>query len=306
MSHSLELHAFEDSAPLVQRLAGELGIGWEPIEVHRFPDEESLVRVRSEGAPEAIVLRALDRPNPKLPEILFAADALRRRGVGRIVLVAPYLGYMRQDRVFRKGEAVSQGVVAGLLGDAFDAVVTVEAHLHRIHSLAEIFACPAHSLSAAPAIARWCRETGREALLVGPDAESEPWVRALAEATGLPWIVGRKTRLGDREVVIELPDRLPSGGGGTNPELALLADDIASSGATLAAAAEALRARGIQRIEAVVVHALFAPGAEEVLRAAGLARLVSTDTLSHPCNEIGVAGSIAAHLSDELGLGSQT
>lgn len=305
-SQLLELHAFEDSAPLARRLAEQLDIGWRSIEVHRFPDEESLVRVRSEGAPEAIVLRALDRPNPKLPELLFAADALRRRGVGRIVLVAPYLGYMRQDRVFQEGEAVSQQVVARLLDDAFDAIVTVEAHLHRIHALAEIFDSPARSLSAAPAIARWCREAGREALLVGPDAESEPWVRALADATGLPWIVGEKTRLGDRDVAIELPDRLPGGDRGTGPELALLVDDIASSGATLAAAAAALRARGIERIEAVVVHALFAPGAEDVLRHAGLARIVSTDTLSHPSNEIGVAGSIAAHLLDELGLGSQT
>jgi ribose-phosphate pyrophosphokinase len=223
------------------------------------------------------------------------------------VLVAPYLGYMRQDRVFKEGEAISQQVVARLLGDAFDAVVTVEAHLHRIHALSEIFDCPAHSLSAAPAIARWCREAGREPLLVGPDAESEPWVRALAEATGLPWIVGEKTRLGDRKVVIELPDRLPSGGRGrVVPELALLVDDIASSGGTLAATAKALQARGTQRVEAVVVHALFAPGAEEVLRAAGLARLVSTDTLSHPSNAIGVAASIAAHLRNELGLGSQT
>jgi len=309
-SQSLELHAFDDSASLARRLAEQLDIDWLPIEVHRFPDEESLVRVRSEGAPEAIVLRALDRPNPKLPELLFAADALRRRGVGRIVLVAPYLGYMRQDRVFREGEAVSQQVVARLLDDAFDAIVTVEAHLHRIHALAEIFDSPAQSLSAAPAIAGWCdkagREAGREALLVGPDAESEPWVRALAEATGLPWIVGEKQRLGDRDVAIELPDRLPSGGRGAGPELALLVDDIASSGATLAAAAKALQARGIERIEAVVVHALFAPGAEEVLRHAGLVRIVSTDTLSHPSNEIGVAGSIAAHLLDELGLGSQT
>lgn len=305
-SQSLELHAFDDSAPLAGRLAEQLGIDCQTVEVHRFPDEESLVRVRSAGAPAAIVLRALDRPNPKLPEILFAADALRRRGVGRIVLVAPYLGYMRQDRVFREGEAVSQRVVARLLGDAFDAVVTVEAHLHRIHALAEIFDCPAHSLSAAPAIARWCREAGHEPLLVGPDAESAPWVRALAEATGLAWIVGEKTRLGDREVVIELPERLPIGGRGAVPELALLVDDIASSGATLAAAAKALRARGIERVEAVVVHALFAPGAEEILRTAGLARILSTDTLSHPSNEIGVAGSIAAHLVDELGLGSRT
>ena len=116
-------------------------------------------------------------------------------------------------------------------------------------------------------------------------------MRALARLTGLPWIVGRKERLGDRRVRVRLPP-LPPG-----VRRALLVDDVASSGATLAAAARALRRAGAARIDALVVHAIFAPGALRRIRAAGVTRLVSTDTVAHPSNAIGVAPLLAAALA---------
>jgi ribose-phosphate pyrophosphokinase len=290
---SPELHCFEDSRALASGLAERLGARCRPIEVRRFPDEESLVRVESEGARRAIVVRSLDRPDRKILELLFTVDALRRRGVRELVLVAPYLAYMRQDRVFRSGEAVSQQVVGGLLGAAFDEILTIEAHLHRIRALDEVFPCRARSISAAPVIADWCRRGYHDGLLVGPDAESEPWVKAVAERSGLPWIVCEKRRHGDREVEITLPE-LPE-----PRERAIVIDDIASSGATLAAVTRALHDRGIRRVEAVVAHAIFGPGAEERMHAAGLAKIFSTDTLPHPSNAIRVADLLATQLMAE-------
>jgi ribose-phosphate pyrophosphokinase len=112
----------------------------------------------------------------------------------------------------------------------------------------------------------------------------------LAESAGLPWIVGRKERLGDRRVEVRLP-ALPRGA-----RRALLVDDVVSSGATLAAAARALRRAGARRVEAVVVHAIFSPGAPRRLAAAGIARVVSTDSVAHPSNAIGLAPLLAAAL----------
>jgi ribose-phosphate pyrophosphokinase len=84
---------------------------------------------------------------------------------------------------------------------------------------------------------------------------------------------------------------------------ALLVDDVASSGATLCAAARALRRAGATRIEAVVVHALFAPGALRRLAAAGIEKVVSSDTVAHPSNAIGVAPILAAALRPRAGRG---
>jgi len=281
------VHAFADSARFARDLARTAGRGCVPVRVHRFPDGESLVRVATPPGADAILVRALHDPNAKLVEVLLAGDALRRAGARRVTLVAPYLPYMRQDAVFRPGEPVSQRAVGRLLGGAFDRVLTVEAHLHRIRRLSEAVHAGGESISAAPAVAAWARTTGAD-LVVGPDVESAPFVRAVARAAGLPGVVGRKDRLGDARVRLRLP--------ALAARHAVILDDIAASGGTLAATALALRRAGVRRIDALVVHAIFARGATARIRAAGVRRIVSCDTIPHPTNGVRVAPLVAAVL----------
>jgi ribose-phosphate pyrophosphokinase len=283
------VHFFADSAVLARHLARELGLPARQADVHRFPDGESLVTLQPTPGETALLVRSLDDPNAKLVEVLLAADALRRAGARHVVLVAPYLAYMRQDAVFRPGEPVSQQVVAGLLGRAFDRVLTVEAHLHRTPRLDRVFPCAARSLAVAPVVGDWCAGRAPGSLVVGPDEESEPWVRAIARRAGVPWVVAAKRRKGDRSVRVDLPP-LP------RARRALLVDDIASTGATLAAAARELHRRGVRRVEAVVVHPIFARGALARLERAGVSRVVSCDTISHASNRIRVAPLLARAL----------
>jgi ribose-phosphate pyrophosphokinase len=280
------VHYFDDAADLARPLARRLGVGARLVDVHRFPDGESRVRVRPSGGRSAVLVRRLDDPNDKLFEVLLAVDALRRSGVRRVAFVAPYLPYMRQDRVFVSGDAISQRVLGRVLGEAVDRLITLEPHLHRIHRLEEVFPCAADALPAAPLLAGWCRSLGAGTLVVGPDEESEPWTRGIAEAAGLPFVVGAKRRTGDRRVRVTLPP-LP------RARRAVLVDDIASTGVTLAAAARALRQSGVSRVEAAVVHAIFAKGAATTLRRAGIERVVSCDTVVHPTNAITTARWLA-------------
>jgi ribose-phosphate pyrophosphokinase len=195
---------------------------------------------------------------------------------------------MRQDKAFARGEAVSQRVLGAALGRAFDRVVTVEPHLHRVTSLAEVFPCEALAISAAPAIAHWLAAQNETLWVCGPDEESESWVRAIGAAAHLPHVVARKRRLGDDQVEVTLPSdaRAPCARAG-------IVDDIASSGATLASAARALYAAGAEQVDAIVVHAIIAPSAEARIREARIARFVSCDTIPHPTNAIDLAASLA-------------
>jgi len=172
--------------------------------------------------------------------------------------------------------------------------VTLEPHLHRIRRLGEVFACESVALGAAPLLADWCRALGPETLVVGPDVESAPWARAIARAAELPFVVGAKRRSGDRRVRVVLPP-LP------DARRAVLVDDIASTGETLAAAARALRAAGIREVEAAVVHAIFARGAATTLRRAGIDRVVSCDTVVHPSNGIPTARLLAEAIRSPAG-----
>ena len=109
------IHSLPCSLNNAARIASRLGIPIRAISLHRFPDEELRVTVGSAAA-TSIIFATLDRPAEKLLAIMFAAEALRRNGAERLVLVAPYMCYMRQDTAFLDGEAISQKVIGEAVG----------------------------------------------------------------------------------------------------------------------------------------------------------------------------------------------
>ena len=284
---------FPDYASQGKRLAEALNRPFANIGIHRFPDGESKVTLPPELPERVILCRSLDRPNEKLVELLLAARTARELGARHLTLVAPYLCYMRQDIAFHPGEAVSQRVIGGFLAGLFDAVFTVDPHLHRTKHLED--AIPAEravALSAAPALSAFLAERTREPLLIGPDGESLQWVRAIAEPAGLEYAVARKERLGDREVQVRLPEvRFAA-------REVVLVDDMASTGGTLMAVARAVREAGADQVTCLVTHALIGEEVMEDLREAGVHRIWSTDSIGHPSNAVPLAETLAAALRD--------
>ena len=280
-----------------KRLAARLGLSCGEISVHRFPDGE--LRVAVAPATDTTILYApLDQPNDKLIALLFAAEALRRNGAKRLVLVAPYLCYMRQDAAFHAGEAISQRAMGALLATNVDRVVTVDAHLHRTTDIRSVFpGIEAENLSAMPAIANALASSGIDptTIVVGLDMESERWVKDIASRLRLQHAVARKTRHGDRSVAISFADP-----GLLSGRPALLVDDIISSGTTLMAAARALTEMGATAVDAMVTHALFPPAMTVAFASAGMRSIRSTDSVPHPTNAIPLDESLAAALRSEL------
>lgn len=288
------VHAFPPDMARAAMLGAEMGLPVHEVRLHRFPDGESLVRVEVPARPVALVYRSLDDPNAKLVELLLAASALRANGARRVILVAPYLAYMRQDMAFCPGEAISQRVIGRLLAGAFDGCVTVDPHLHRIHDLAEVMpGIAAISLTAAPALSA-ALDLSRNPLVVGPDDESRQWVHAIAQPGGLDCMVGRKVRSGDRDVRIAF-DEAPRVAGRT----VVLVDDVISSGTTLAVAARALHQAGARRIEALATHCLASAADLDFLRQAGIEHVRSTDSIPGPTAEIPLARLLARGIREK-------
>lgn len=283
------------------RLASRLGIEAHEISVHRFPDDELRVTVApSRGT--VIIYAPLDRPNEKLLALVFASEALRREGAKRLVLVAPYLCYMRQDIAFEKGQAVSQRAIGRLLAGLFDRIITVDAHLHRTADIPSVFpGIDADDLSAAPAIADAIRSTGYDAatIVVGPDAESLPWVSDLASSLRLDFMVGDKRRRDDETVDIAFTNETLVAG-----RPVLVVDDIVSSGGTLSACAKAVMSAGASSVDAVIVHALFNQNLLAELTKAGLRSVRSTSSIPHPTNAIPLDVVLIEALRSELGGGA--
>lgn len=272
----MQILTFPDYEEQARRLADKLQVDCRVIELHHFPDGESLVRLPTNLEKQVILYRSLNQPNDKLIELLLTSRTARQFGVERLILVTPYLCYMRQDTANRPGEAVSQRIIGQLLADLFDDVITVDPHLHRIDRLDQAIPLKnAISLTAADEIATFLRQELTSALLIGPDQESEQWVSRIAEKTGFDYAVARKRRLGDKSVVITLPDVDVAG------RQVVLVDDVASTGRTLARAAQGLKRAGAVEVMVAVTHALFCGDAEQTLKQAGVDKIWSTDSISH-------------------------
>lgn len=272
---------------LAALLPGELALAsW-----HAFPDGETLVTLPPVAGRDVVLVCSLHQPDPQVMPLLFAADAARELGARRIGLATPYLAYMRQDRRFHDGEAVTSRTFAALLSRYLDFLVTVDPHLHRYDSLDEIYTLQAVAVSASPAIARWLQARQPDALLVGPDEESAQWVSAIAALAGLPHAVLTKVRHDDFHVEVSLPDA-----GRWHGRQPVLVDDIISSARTLVAATDSLRRCGLAAPWCVGVHGLFSADAVAALEAAGVAGVVTCNTVRHASNGIDVLPELAEGL----------
>jgi len=279
---------FSDYSEQARRLAAAAGLEYREVEVHRFPDGESRVRLPGSLPSRVIFCRSLHRPNDKLIELALAAQTARGLGADHVTLVAPYLCYMRQDKAFHPGEAVSQRLVGHMLANWFEALVSVDPHLHRVARLEDaVPVTSAQCLSAAHLMARFFHRALDAPVLVGPDSESRQWVSVIAKEQGLDYLIGEKQRLGDREVRIRFSTTIAVG------RHVVLIDDVASTGRTLEAAVVALAPMRPASVSVLVTHALFLEGALERLRSAGVGEIWSTDSIPHPTNRLELATLLA-------------
>lgn len=279
---------FEDEQAAAQRFAKAAGLNAQVVQRHRFPDGELKLTLPTPLTAQVVIYRSLVDPNEKLVELMFVAQSARGLGATTITLVCPYLAYMRQDIAFHPGEVVSQKVAGKFLAGLFDGVITVDPHLHRVATLEEAVPVKrAVVVSGAPMLGDWIAAHVRNAFLLGPDGESAQWVAQAAAKYGLDHAACEKVRHGDKSVDISLPDvKLAD-------RHVVLVDDVASSGRTLALAAKLALDAGASSVDVAVTHALFAQDALQVIKAAGVRHIWSTDCIAHDSNVIEIAETLA-------------
>ena len=290
MSDTLVLF-FDDEAEAACRFADAAGFASAVVDRHRFPDGELKLRLPASLPAKVIVYRSLVHPNEKLIELLFVAQTARQLGASELMLIAPYLAYMRQDIAFHEGEVVSQKIIGRFLAQVFDGLATIDPHLHRVATLEE--ASPvkrAITLSGAPLLGDYIAQQIPDAFLLGPDSESAQWIASAAKKHGFDHAACEKIRRGDKDVQVQLPAV------DLKDRRVVILDDVASSGRTLAKATRAAIEAGASSVDVAVTHALFAEDALQVIREAGVRHIWSTDCIAHESNVVSIAPMLAASL----------
>lgn len=296
--------ALPGNADHATRLGTALGARVIVPEVRLFPDGEIYVRIAEEDAglagQDAILVGSLHQPSEKFLLVAFLAGTARDLGATRVGLVAPYLAFLRQDARFKPGEGVTAKYFADLMSRTVDWLVTVDPHLHRLDALAKVYSIPTTIARSASAIAAWVKSSVTDPMLVGPDAESEQWVGAVAAACGAPFVIMEKTRRGDRDVSCAFvrdgrevaigKTGAPSLIDGHTP---VLVDDIVSTGRTMVEATKTLRAAGSAPPTCVAIHAVFADAVHDDLVRAGASGIITCDTIPHASNRIFLAECLA-------------
>ncbi|MBT4879653.1 MAG: ribose-phosphate pyrophosphokinase [Alphaproteobacteria bacterium] len=262
----------------------------------RFPDGETYLRVEENvKGRDIVVVDSLDQPDEKILPLLFFSDTVKELGARSIGLVAPYLAYMRQDKRFRPGEAVTSNCFAGLISKYFDWLVTLDPHLHRHKTLDEIYSIPNSVVSAADSIVEWIGSQVDNPLLIGPDEESKQWVVQIADALDAPNIVLEKTRLGDRTIELTFPDLAAY-----KDHTPVLVDDIISTATTMIASLQELKKEKFHPAVCIGVHGIFAGDAFKKLKSAGAERIVTCNTVPHESNKIDISAPLCEGILQQL------
>ncbi len=258
------------------------------INFHQFPDEEILVKIESDVAKRIVIFVAnLVHPNSKILPLLFAAQTAKFLGASKIVLVAPYLTYMRQDKVFEPGQGITSIYFAQLISSYFDCLLTIDPHLHRWNNLSAIYDIPTTALHVTNEISSWIHQHIPNPLLIGPDSESIQWVETIAQQSSAPFTILEKNRKSDTQVAISIPriNQYPN----ATP---ILIDDIISTGMTMIETLKHLNSLNMAPAVCIGVHAVFAGDAYQKLLASHIAMLITCNTIPHTSNNIDISNNI--------------
>lgn len=274
-----ELKIFSGNAnrPLAEDICRCLGVPLGQAMVKAFKNLETRVKIEEHvrGA-DVFVIQPTSYPaDHHIMELLIMIDALRRASADRITAVIPYYGYAKQEKKSSGREPITAKLVANLITTAgADRVVTVDLHAPAIQGFFDI---PVDHLTAIPLLAA---ELGagdaRDIVVVSPDSGGVSRANEFRHRIAADLAIIAKHRPEpDEAEVLEMV-------GNVEGKIAVIVDDMISTGGTLEEAADVLIERGAARVMAYAVHAILAGDACEIIRHSKLERVVVTNTIQVP------------------------
>ncbi|MGQ9759307.1 MAG: ribose-phosphate diphosphokinase [Candidatus Methanomethylicaceae archaeon] len=280
------------SLDLGGRVAQILGARKVEVEYKNFPDGESYLRVMDSVRGDDVVLihTTYPEPNKRVLELLILINTLKDLGASTVRVVVPYMAYARQDSRFRDGEAISINTIFRLIeGIGADEFLTVD--IHKEFSLGA-FRIPSKNIRAAEVIAEYLKGVDLvRPYILAPDKGALGIAKTIGERLGADYGNFEKTR--DR---ITGAITVKGEGVEARGRDVVIADDLISTGGTIANASMIIKGEGARRVLAVCTHPLMVGGALMKMKEAGVDDVIGTDTVESEVSKITVASLIAKEL----------
>ncbi|MBI4195414.1 MAG: ribose-phosphate pyrophosphokinase [Betaproteobacteria bacterium] len=282
---AVQLFALGEARRYGEKVSAALGV---PLAVHEernFEDGEHKIRpLQNVRGNDVFVIQSLygepgSSVNDKLCRLLFFVGALKDASAERVTAVLPYLCYARKDRKTKSRDPVTTRYVARLL-EAVDTDRVLTLDVHNLAAFENAFRCRTDHLEANGLfVEHFAPQVGdAEAVVVSPD------VGGVKRAEQFRQALSRRLK---REVAGAFLEKYRSAGvvsgeavvGDVRGRVAIIIDDLISTGGTILRAVSACRQRGATTIYAAASHGIFVGDAARLLSDPGLTRLVITDSI---------------------------
>jgi ribose-phosphate pyrophosphokinase len=264
---------------LAEKIAKDLDARLTDVEIFVFPDKERRVRILEDVLEkDCVVVQSTNTPaDQNYMELFFLVDGLKRSGARQVTAVIPYLGYQRQDHIFRNGEAVSLKVVVETLeAVGVDKIITIDLHSVKIP---EFFKIPIIHLSALSIFAEKIKElASSNFVLVSPDMGG---IGRIKKLSGMLSDASFATIEKDRDLVTGSVSSTKMEGE-VNGKIAIIVDDMISTGKTIREAAKLLKEKGAGDIYVFATHPVFSDDARNILEDSLVKKVFVTDSVDVP------------------------
>lgn len=256
------IFSLTSSKQLAKDIALKAGIPMGESEVLRFSDGEIMARCLSNVQSKIcyIVQSTVSPSTETIFEVLMFADALKNAGAFEVVLIAPYFGYSRQDRVAVKGEPITAKLVAKMIEIAgISRVISADLHTQQIQGF---FSIPVINIDTSTLFGKYFAKRFDElgidhsnVCVVSPDHGSANRGRDVSSelnGASLAVIDKRRPAPNKSEVVNVVGD--------VKGKVCLVVDDIIDTGGTINNAVEALFDKGAKEVYVAATHAILSKG----------------------------------------------
>ncbi len=276
---------------MAERIARNLNIEFQVIDVTTFNDGEIKIRVQSDlSQKKCIVIQSLfPDVNKRFIQLLMILYKLKQDNASVKNLVIPYLAYARQDKMFLPGEVITIKMIADLLSFfSLENFITVD--IHNVSSLS-FFKCNVTNISAIPHLANYFSERHdlRNFIVISPDMGGKVRAEKFARFGHVPYYILNKTR--DRlSGKVKIEDRLDFDA--SNKDV-IIVDDIISTGSSIVEASKILKKNGADKIYVACTHALLLDNAIGKIKESGVKEIVSTNSISNECAKVDLSDAIS-------------